>query len=289
MTPVAYVSGTAGLALRIGGEGAKLCRIEFLRGSARETRANGSRADSGSKWVECDPEPVLRGMLEMSDLLRMEGEFETSDRIVLDKLMTEWKRDRALRNLLVALDRCEDLELRREGLRVLELLLNEERVPTKKPGNHDNPLMEYLKSVMSSAPLPPSGDAKTIRSAAGEDASDLLKWILEKQRRIRTIRDAWDAIPANAFGRETKDTMLSRAALAGVFRILADAEEEPRFGRPVRPYDMLEAMFAKNPSPSVLGWKENIRPCLAAAGMNREIELVEENFGHLLKLAELGL
>lgn len=190
MSPAAYVSGTAGLALLVEGESAWARRV-----------------DRDGDWGVCNPDLAFRELAETGDARRIDGEVsrERVGAITLD----EWRRDRALRNLLLALESEVDVDIRMEALEVVDEFL--EVAPE---------LSEDLLNVMCIAPLPASADLEISIAhggAIGSAMADVRDW----QRSIRRVRDAWDSLPDAAFPEGDKAARLPEVAAAGCFAILA--------------------------------------------------------------------
>jgi len=189
----AVISGRAGLALLIEGESMMSLDVDDL-----ET------------LVPRSPHDLRFLLADADDLITLEN---TRREEVAQRLELEHDIAGALDMTLIALDSGASMELRVEAVAALDELLAGARV------------VERLESTMYAKPLP--GSADLIGALFCTDVKTTARSFFERLSRyqpaIRSVREAWEALPDHLFSNEqnSKDLFHDMACNEGLFRLLA--------------------------------------------------------------------
>ncbi|WP_346295144.1 tetratricopeptide repeat protein [Rhodopseudomonas sp. P1] len=124
-----------------------------------------------------------------------------------------WRKDRALRLTLIAIDPEEAEDLQRDALDCLEELITNDQV------------VQFIENQLYSRPFPADVELEHILSCPSWPlTAKMLRDALTQQAAIRERREAWDALDASLFDKIEKDIFEEQAILRGAFRILSSTD-----------------------------------------------------------------
>ena len=239
----AVISGRAGLALLIEGESMMSLDVDDL-----ET------------LVPRSPNDLRFLLADADDLITLEN---TRREEVAQRLDLEHDIACALDMTLIALDSGASMELRAEAVAALDELLADARV------------IERLEFTMYATPLPGSADlmgALFCTEVTTAAARSFFERLDRDQAAIRSVREAWDALPDKFFGNEADRAVFHWTACnEGLFRLLALS-----YGDPAKGSGFLIDALKNRSIASLRNYREVIQqwsaPIRAAAGPNAPFE-----------------
>ncbi len=179
--------------------------------------------DDDAVWAVSVEEPEVRTPCNWRDATYLLADADdvvelpdVSQQAALDVLEQAWRRDRALRLMLILLDREEDEETRTMAAECVDDHFASERV------------REYVTNRLYVAPLPASAELGRANQLAGDTNAPRVVAFLAKletdQAVIARTRRAWDEIDPDKFEADAGKARFEAVAVdAGTFRRLTEA------------------------------------------------------------------